>query len=63
MSSLFIKGVLATALALGAINSFAQDAQIKVTCGDGTCACDSGGGSACCGQTSCTLSGFTCTCT
>ena len=63
MSSLFVKGVLAAALAFGAINSFAQDAQAGVTCADGQCKCDSGGGSSCCGATTCTLSGTTCTCT
>src|SRR5689334_2642433 len=67
MSGLFIKGVLATALALGAVNSFAQDFQVVgVTCADGQCKCDngnSGNPSQCCGTSTCSLSGGTCTCT
>lgn len=60
MSSLFVKGVLVVALALGAVNSFAQ---AKVTCGDGQCSCSNGSDSQCCGTTTCSLSGTTCSCT
>ncbi|HEV2991120.1 MAG TPA: hypothetical protein VG759_21960 [Candidatus Angelobacter sp.] len=65
MSSLFVKGVLAVALALGTVNSFAQDTA-GVSCGDGQCSCDNGNTknpSQCCGTTTCTYSGGTCTCT
>ena len=64
MSSLFLKGVLAAALALGAVNSFAQGPIIQ--CADGQCSCNNGDSqnpSACCGTTTCTYSGGTCSCT
>jgi hypothetical protein len=67
MSSLFIKGVLAAALAFGAINSFAQDGGgAQVTCGSNQCSCTNGSNqspSQCCGTNTCTLSGSTCSCT
>ena len=66
MSGLFVKGILAAALALGTVNSFAQDFVVGVTCADGQCSCDNGSKvspSACCGTTTCSLSGTTCTCT
>jgi len=64
MSSLFVKGVLAAALAFGAINSFAQGPII--TCVSDQCSCNNGDSqnpSMCCGTTTCTYSGGTCTCT
>jgi len=66
MSSLFVKGLLAAALAFGTVNSFAQDFVAAVTCADGQCKCDNGSSqspSQCCGTSTCTLSGTTCTCT
>ena len=66
MSGLFVKGILAAALAFGTVNSFAQDFAVAVTCADGQCKCDngnSGNPSVCCGTTTCSLSGGTCTCT
>jgi hypothetical protein len=67
MSSLFVRGVLATALALGTVNSFAQDFEVVgVTCADGQCSCDNGSTqdpSKCCGRNSCSLQGSICTCT
>ena len=64
MSNLFIKGVLAAALAFGTVNSFAQD--FAVTCTADQCSCNNGSTqspSQCCGTSTCTLSGTTCTCT
>jgi hypothetical protein len=67
MSSLFVKGFLATALAFGAVNSFAQDLElVGVKCADGQCSCDNGdksNPSQCCGSTTCSQQGSTCTCT
>jgi hypothetical protein len=66
MSSLFVKGVLATALALATVNSFGQDFFVGVKCADGQCSCDNGdksNPSQCCGSTTCSQQGNTCTCT
>ena len=66
MSGLFVKGVLAAALAFGTVNSFAQDFVAGVTCAAGQCKCDNGdpsNPSSCCGSTTCTYSGGTCSCT
>ena len=66
MSSLFIRAVLASAFALGAVNSFAQDFAVEVKCTATQCRCDNGDASnpsVCCGTTTCSLSGTTCSCT
>jgi len=61
MFRLFIKGSLAVALAIGTINSFAQD--FGVTCTGLQCKCDNSPISSCCGTFTCTLVGATCNCT
>ena len=63
MFRLFVKGVLAAALALGTVNSFAQ---AGVKCAADQCSCNNGSiqnPSQCCGSSSCTYSGGTCSCT
>jgi hypothetical protein len=62
MKSLIVKGVLAIGLSFATANSFADAELVGVTCPDTMCKCDSGGTSSCCGSTSCSLSGSTCTC-